>query len=100
MSIVVDPANPPEAESAKIPLTPLVLDEIQKLPLRELIRLNDEAGLRIRTDCTRRHLVFDRARHNLHAAASSPAPACWNAIRTTGTSAGPPTTFVQAPTMF
>lgn len=56
---------PPEAAPEKPPLTPLVLDGIQKLPLRELIRLNAEAGLRIRTDCTRRHLVQDRARHHL-----------------------------------
>ena len=62
MSTVVDPAMTPETESAQAP-PPLVLDSIQKLPLRELIRLNEEAGLRIRTDCTRRHLVVDQARH-------------------------------------
>lgn len=67
MSTVVDPAMPPEGESAET-LPPLVLNEIQKLPLRELIRLNEESGLRIRTDCTRRHLVFDQARHRLHLA--------------------------------
>ena len=66
MSTVVDPAMPPEGESAETP-PPLVLNEIQILPLRELIRLNEESGLRIRTDCTRRHLVLDHARHRLHA---------------------------------
>lgn len=57
-----DTASVPAAE-----IPPLVLNEIQKLPLRELIRLNEESGLRIRTDCTRRHLVVDQARHRLYA---------------------------------
>ena len=67
MTTEVDSATPPDAGPATTPLPPLVLDEFQKLPLRDLIRLNEEAGLRIRTDCTRRHLVLDRARHSLHA---------------------------------
>ena len=66
MSTVVDPAMPPENEPAQA-LAPLALDSIQKLPFQELIRLNEEAGLRIRTDCTRRHLVLDQARQRLHA---------------------------------
>lgn len=67
MSTVVDePAIPPEGESVETPL-PLMLHEVQKLPLRELIRLNEDSGLRIRTDCTRRHLVLDQARHRLQA---------------------------------
>ncbi|MFM8984430.1 MAG: transcription termination factor Rho, partial [Spartobacteria bacterium] len=65
MSTVVDSAMPPDTEPAQAP-APLALDSIQKLPLRELIRLNEEAGLRIRTDCTRRHLVVDQARQRLH----------------------------------
>lgn len=69
MSTVVDPAMPPEGESAETP-PPLVLNEIQSLPLKELIRLNEESGLRIRTDCTRRHLVLDQARHRLYARGS------------------------------
>ena len=66
MSTVVDTTMPPENEPAEVP-APLALDSIQKLPLRELIRLNEEAGLRIRTDCTRRHLVLDQARQRIHA---------------------------------
>ena len=66
MSTVVDPAMPPENEPAQA-LAPLALDSIQKLPFQELIRLNEEAGLRIRTDCTRRHLVLDQARQRLYA---------------------------------
>jgi transcription termination factor Rho len=67
MTTVVDPEMPPEAAPAKPQVAPLVFQEIQKLPLRELIRLNEEAGLRIRTDCTRRYLVLDLARHTLQA---------------------------------
>jgi transcription termination factor Rho len=66
MSTEVDPATPPEAAPAKPPVLPLLLNDIQKLPLRELIHLNEESGLRIRTDCTRRHLVVDQARVRLH----------------------------------
>ena len=58
---------PPEAAPAKPQVPPIVLQEIQKLPLRELIRLNEAAGLRIRTDCTRRHLVLDLVRQTLQA---------------------------------
>jgi transcription termination factor Rho len=66
MTTEVDPALPPKSESAEAP-PPLVLNDIQKLPLWELIGLNERAGLRLRTDATRRHLVFDQARHRLHA---------------------------------
>lgn len=66
MSTVVDPTTSPDSVPERTPPAPLVLDDFQKLPLRELIRENADAGLRIRTDCTRRHLVLDRARHNLH----------------------------------
>ena len=66
MSTEVDSALPPKSESVEAP-PPLVLNEIQKLPLRELIGLNEQAGMRLRTDATRRHLVLDQARHRLHA---------------------------------
>ena len=54
-----------ETPSAPSP-APLVMNELQKLPLTALIELSVEAGLRIRTDLTRRHLVVDQVRHSLH----------------------------------
>ena len=54
-----------ETPSAPSP-APLVMNELQKLPLTALIERSVEAGLRIRTDLTRRHLVVDQVRHSLH----------------------------------
>lgn len=54
-----------ETTSAPNP-APIVMNELQKLPLTALIELSVEAGLRIRTDLTRRHLVVDQVRHSLH----------------------------------
>ena len=44
---------------------PIVMNELQKLPLTSLIERSVAAGLRIRTDLTRRHLVVDQVRHQL-----------------------------------
>ena len=44
----------------------IVMNELQKLPLTALIERSVAAGLRIRTDLTRRHLVVDQVRHSLH----------------------------------
>ncbi|MFM8365432.1 MAG: transcription termination factor Rho [Verrucomicrobiota bacterium] len=46
---------------------PLFLNEIQSLPLHELIELVRQCGLRLRSDFTRRHLVVDLARQRLYA---------------------------------
>ena len=43
----------------------IVMNELQKLPLTALIERSVSAGLRIRTDLTRRHLVVDQVRHSL-----------------------------------
>ncbi|MFM8763735.1 MAG: transcription termination factor Rho [Spartobacteria bacterium] len=58
MSDTETPTTPPPA--------PLVMNELQKLPLTALIERSVQAGLRIRTDLTRRHLVVDQVRHSLH----------------------------------
>jgi transcription termination factor Rho len=47
------------------PPVPLVVNDLQKLPLRELLDLATQAGLRLRTDFTRRHLILDLIRHRL-----------------------------------
>ena len=67
MTSVVDSTAPPEVPPAPQPPPPLVLNAIQSLPLRELMDLTLAAGLRLRTDFTRRHLILDLVRHRLHA---------------------------------
>jgi transcription termination factor Rho len=65
---MVETTMPPaEALAEKEPPPPLLLNDIQRLPLHDLIELVRQSGLRLRSDFTRRHLVFDLARHRLHA---------------------------------
>lgn len=52
-------------DTSPAPQTPLMMNELQKLPLNALIDRSIEAGLRIRSDLTRRHLVVDQVRHHL-----------------------------------
>jgi transcription termination factor Rho len=42
-----------------------VINDLQKLRLKELIELMEKSGLRLRVDFTRRHLVVDLIRHKL-----------------------------------
>ena len=65
MSTVVETTMPPEAPPAPAPPPTLVMNALQRLPLRDLVDLTHEAGLRLRTDFTRRHLVLDLVRHRL-----------------------------------
>jgi len=65
---MVETAMPPsEAVPEKETPQPLFLNDIQRLPLHELIDLVRQSGLRLRSDFTRRHLVLDLARQRLHA---------------------------------
>jgi len=52
-------------DTSPSPQTTLMMNELQKLPLNALIDRSIEAGLRIRSDLTRRHLVVDQVRHHL-----------------------------------
>jgi len=52
-------------ETPTRPTDPLLINELQKLTLNSLIERSLEAGLRIRPDLTRRHLVVDQVRHRL-----------------------------------
>jgi transcription termination factor Rho len=54
----------PQAEAIEIPL-PIVINDLQRLPLRELISGNQALGLRIRPDATRRQFITDRIRYSL-----------------------------------
>jgi transcription termination factor Rho len=42
-----------------------VINDLQKLPLAEIIRRSAQAGLRLRPDLTRRHMVIDQIRHRI-----------------------------------
>jgi transcription termination factor Rho len=53
------------AESPTDVPAPLVINDLQKLRLKELIELMEKSGLRLRVDFTRRHLVVDLIRHKL-----------------------------------
>ena len=53
----------PEAPS---PPLPLALNDLQRLPLDQLIARAAEVDLRVRPDAMRHHLVLDQARHQLH----------------------------------
>ncbi len=53
----------PEAPSA-LP-EPLSLNELQKLPLDQLLARAHETGVRVRPDSTRHHLILDQARRQL-----------------------------------
>ena len=65
---MVETAMPPsEAVPERETPQPLFLNDIQRLPLHELIDLVRQSGLRLRSDFTRRHLVLDLARQRLHA---------------------------------
>ena len=44
---------------------PLLINELQKLPLSEILRMAVESGLRLRPDLTRRQLVLDQIRYQL-----------------------------------
>jgi transcription termination factor Rho len=55
----------PEAPSAQP--EPLSLNELQRLPLDQLLARAHEVGVRVRPDATRHHLVLDQARHQLSA---------------------------------
>jgi len=46
-------------------ISPLVLNDLQRLPLDELLARAGTVGVRIRPDSTRHHLVLDQARHQL-----------------------------------
>ena len=50
---------------APTPPPPLVLNDLQRLPLDRLIARAAEVELRVRPDSTRHHLVLDQARHQL-----------------------------------
>ncbi|MFZ4780488.1 MAG: transcription termination factor Rho, partial [Terrimicrobiaceae bacterium] len=50
------------SESTPSPPSPLFLNDLQKLPLHELVERAAEAGIRMRPDSTRHHLVLDLAR--------------------------------------
>lgn len=54
--------NEAQADAAGPP-QPIVINDLQRLPLRELISGNQALGLRIRPDSTRRHFIVDRIRH-------------------------------------
>lgn len=62
-SVFFCPMSSPEA--SPIP-PPLVLNDLQRLPLDRLIARAAEIELRVRPDETRHHLVLDQARHQLH----------------------------------
>ena len=49
----------PEAPSS------LLINELQKLPLSEILRMAVESGLRLRPDLTRRQLILDQIRYQL-----------------------------------
>lgn len=53
------------SESTNDAPPPLVINELQKLRLKELIDLMEKSGIRLRMDFTRRHLVVDLIRHQL-----------------------------------
>ena len=44
---------------------PLLINELQKLPLSEILRMAVESGLRLRPDLTRRQLILDQIRYQL-----------------------------------
>ena len=52
-----------EAQSA--PPEPLSLNDLQKLPLEQLLSRAQEKGVRVRPDSTRHPLILDQARHQL-----------------------------------
>jgi len=56
------PAPPPAAE----PPPPLSVNELQKLTLKEIAARSTDLGLRTRYEFTRRHLILDQVRHQLH----------------------------------
>ena len=56
------PAPPPAAE----PPPPLSVNELQKLTLKEIAARSTALGLRTRYEFTRRHLILDQVRHQLH----------------------------------
>jgi transcription termination factor Rho len=47
------------------PLQPIVINDLQSLPLRELVSGNQVLGIRIRPDSTRRQFISDRIRYSL-----------------------------------
>ncbi len=56
--------NEPQALAAE-PQLSIVINDLQRLPLRDLISGNKALGLRIRPDSTRRQFITDRIRHAL-----------------------------------
>ncbi len=56
--------NEPSAVAAE-PQPQIIINDLQRLPLRDLISGNQALGLRIRPDSTRRQFIVDRIRHAL-----------------------------------
>lgn len=60
------PATAETSEQSPAALEPLLLNDLQALPLPELIERANSVGVRLRPESTRRHIILDQARFHLN----------------------------------